>query len=174
MEQSVVERFIELLQKKPKLDRIQIANRDYSISWKEVGFRLFNDSNNEVQCFDAIKWCGRTGNVSRTVTKEKLDQFCKDVCDLLPIIKSGVFNLKSFNKTYPRSKPYSWVSKICHIINPKDYPLIYDSNVCKHFNLKNIDDFNELLEEAKNIFKGKTEREIYEYESSVWASETSI
>ena len=60
--------------------------------------------------------------------------------------------------------------EICHIINPKAYPLIFDRNVKKKLRISDSGKLNEKwnqeIDKRKNILTN--DEEIYKYDSELW------
>ncbi len=94
---------------------------------------------------EIVKFIGREWSVLRTVEKGKIDKFCKDLWDKKDEIKEGKYE---WNKS--KYKAYSYESKICFLIKPESYKLIYDGNVRKALNNATKDHWQK---EANDIVK---------------------
>ena len=127
-----------------KLTRIQKANYEYSLSWKENGYNLLKDAKDEKEFSEAVLWCGITGNVSRTVAKRSFKEFSNYLFNKRQEILEGNYSLLKV-KEFDNKKPISYISKVCHILNPHGYPLIYDSYVRDAVNITTLEEFNKLL-----------------------------
>lgn len=132
---------------------------------------------------------GNRGSVARTVPKENLESFAETIFENYPKIKEGkilkedVFDI--FSVKYDNSKdknpvkdneskgknPLSYITKICHIINPKGCPLIWDSKVREALKIKSKTQYKEVLINARNtVSEGNySDEEIYDIESAIWA-----
>lgn len=86
---------------------------------------------NEYESFrDCVLNLGTEWHVIRTVEKDNQKDFCKNLWDNRKNIQNGTYNWAE--SPY---KAYSYESKVCFLINPQYYKLIYDS--------KNRDAINE-------------------------------
>ena len=152
------------------LTSIQQADINMSLSWKENSRQLFELAKDLEKFSYAVHWCGRYANVSRTVPKGKFDAFVSWLYDHFDAIKNGTFsytdnNISDFSK-YPRS----WIAKICHIINPHAYPLIWDSHVREWLKKNNIT-WENAMNDTKSKFQNAPDYDIYLYDSTLWACE---
>ena len=76
---------------------------------------------NEYESFkDCVLNLGTEWNVIRTVEKENQKDFCKNLWDNRKNIQNGTYNWWTGAPSYK--------SKVCFLINPQYYKLIYDSN----------------------------------------------
>lgn len=146
------------------------ADREHSISWKKNGRSLLIEASDFESFQKAVKWCGETGNVSRTVKNEYIENFSKYLFRKRQQIKNGTFDI-SKTKKFGRSTPHSWVSKICHILSPQKYPYIYDEFIRKHFNISSINDFQEAILAERKLCADMSFDDIYFRDSDIWANE---
>ena len=116
----------------------------------------------------AVLWCGSIGNVIRSIDTEEQDNFSNYVYSIKEKILDGSFDLKNI-ESFKNKTPRSWVSKICHILNPQQYPIIYDANVCSNLKLKTMNQFWDELTKRREDSTNKTREEIYRKESEIWA-----
>lgn len=72
---------------------------------------------------DCVLNLGTEWHVIRTVEKDNQDDFCKNLWNNRKNIQNGTYNWAE--SPY---KAYSYESKVCFLINPQYYKLIYDSN----------------------------------------------
>ena len=152
----------------PVLTKIQVASSKLSQTWKEQSQKLLLGAANLNEFEDAIIWCGKGGNVTRTLPKTEVHNFAKYLWDNKKDIISGKYMLSSLPKF--GKKPISWVAKVCHIINPNQYPYIYDDKIRKCMKIKNLVDFENMINsECKNAH-GKSAHDIFEQDSNLWAS----
>ena len=153
---------------KDRLSGKELADFHHALSWKENSKALF-DTACEINSFKiAVKWCGVNGNVTRTAYVDHFNEFVELLWNNIDNIKKGSFELSDF-KLSNGKKPISWASKMCHIINPKDYPIIYDEKVRKYYKLKDLKDFIKKMNEVKEYFKNETDNFFYEYDAAIWA-----
>ena len=84
--------------------------------------------------------------------------------------KYDIFSVKEFSG----KKPTSFISKICHIVNPKDYPLIWDANVKKALKIgESKTKWQEKISELQKQQKGKeSDEKLYLHDSELWSGET--
>ena len=159
----------------------QKASFDMSIAWKKASRNLFDSARNGKDFANAVHWCGKMGNVVRTVPKEKFASFAAFLYDHFDQIKDGTFRLDEV-PSYERlpskktgevseAAPYSWVSKICHIVNPVAYPVIYDSRIRAILGIMNVNEFIPFSDAIKEDLgaTGADEEVIYEIDSLLWA-----
>ena len=151
-----------------KLDKIKHTNSKYSLYWKLLSYKLLTKAKDKTEFCEAVLWCGKAGNVIRSVNKKSQSAFCEYVFTEKNEILKGtfdIFNCKSFNNKSPKS----FVSKICHIMNPRMYPLIYDENVRKSLKIKKDKEFKEKEEEYKKKVRFWSRKRIYRLDSKMWA-----
>ena len=148
---------------------LQEANYNHSVSWKKNSKRLFDELSNSLEDFrDAVAWCGTNGNVSRTIETHAFNGYCEWLFKILSAIKDGSFELKN-TPAFGGKVPLSWVSKICHIINPNRYPVIYDSFTRKAFHVSALHSFQKVLDVLRNCANNLEEEQIYHKDSFIWA-----
>ncbi len=148
--------------------RVEHANINHAVSWKENSYYLLMFAKDLKSFADAVKWCGVGGGVTRTVRTDDFMDFVRYVFENKANILSGTFDLR--NITYcSRVKPVSWISKICHILNPQKYPLIFDEFVKKHLEVNTVEDFWDKLIKKRECSKNKDNIEIYKEEARIWA-----
>ena len=96
------------------------------------------------------------------------DDICHGVLDIFSVrTAAGLAN-----------NPLSYITKICHIINPNAYPLIWDSRVRKNMGIyyrRGTGAWEEKFNRAREIVKAENidEEEAYTRESKLWAGETT-
>ena len=105
-------------------------------------------------------------HVVRTVKANSLSAYTSFVSANYISIMNGSFDVLTV-PSYQGKRPLSWISKICHIINPWDYPLIFDGN---NRNRLGLDEQNINAEMKKRRHKKSrmSRQEAYTRESSVW------
>ncbi len=153
------------------LTRTQKASYEYSLVWKRISSDLFKEAiqQNSVKAFKkAVRWCGGAGNVSRSVSSDDFDSFASYLWGNKGNIKNGVFSLSDV-KRFGGKTPVSWTSKICHIISPSKYPVIYDSKVREALEIRSINAFWNLMLFLRD--KGPIKPSPWELDSAIWASE---
>ena len=155
------------------ISKIEQANINHAVSWKENSYELLISAKDEKSFADAVKWCGVGGGVIRTVQKDCFDNFARYVFENKENILSGLFDLRT-TEAFNGVRPISWVSKICHILNPQQYPLIYDDFVKKYFHINNIEQFWIVLLNEREKYQEKHSEEIYRKEASIWAESITI
>lgn len=112
------------------------------------------------------------GGVLRNVKKEYFSQFSEYVQKNFRRIEKGEFDIFSV-ETFPDKQPISFISKICHIINPRNYPIIYDSYVKRALGIKDNkhlqENWNQCVDEIKHLQKGtESYEELYLVDSKYW------
>ena len=150
-----------------KLDKIKHTNFKYSLYWKLLSYKLLTKAKDKREFAEAVLWCGNAGNVIRTVETDYQKDFCSFVFEKKNEILEGSFNI--FDCLKFGDRPLSYISKICHILNPRKYPLIYDSNIKNKFDIKNEKDFQKIIEEHKKKVRFWSRKRIYELDSKMWA-----
>lgn len=117
---------------------------------------------------------GKGSGVLRNVKKDDFPSFAEYVRKNLSKIESGEYDIFSV-ESFSGKKPTSFISKICHIVNPKDYPIIWDENVRKVLKVgSSRKEWQNKLEEFKSKQKCKTNEELYKIDSNLWAQGTSL
>ncbi len=151
---------------------IEEAFFNLSMNWKRASKALFEKAYYSKQEFyAAVLWCGLNGNVGRTVKKEDRNFYFGFLYDHLDEIKNGNFDFfRRDEQSRLNKEPLSWTSKVCHIVNPKAYPIIWDSNIKKALNLNTEEEWMKKKLELKVEFGSKNEIEIYEFDSRIWAN----
>lgn len=150
-----------------KMDTYEKANYEYSLEWKRIAYKYLN-TNNEKAFEEAIRWIGVTGSVKRTISETNLPDFANYIFESRREIYNGTFKLETLKK-YSNKAPRSYASKICHILNPKQYPIIYDSKVREALEIKdNIKAFLAKMNDTK-LRLGLSRKHLYRYDSAEWA-----
>lgn len=160
---------------------IQEYNRKLSLIWKENSKKFLLKYKNDFNSFSEIlrSLVGKGGGgVLRGIPKEYFPKFAEYILHKLPDIEAGKFNIFE-TESFPDKKPISYVSKVCHIINPQKYPVIYDTHtkICLKIdssNLKKIEEkWNKAMNEIVVENKDKTsDDDFYNIDSEIWASLT--
>lgn len=150
-----------------KLSKTQRASSNHSLSWKHQS-KVLLETDDETDFCNAVKWCGNNGNVARTVDMEEVRKFAEVLFKHKKDICSGEY---WGEKIELKRKPYSWISKICHIINPKMYPIIYDEYNKKTFGFNTFLEYKRIVEELRNYSKNKSDEELYEIDAILWAKQ---
>ena len=170
------------------LDVIQKANAELSLAWKKQSYDLIvcalknmNKAQAEKDLIRAIIWCGEKGHAFYRHSKKT------DSCAI--VIKDWLLGLKDYNKVVFKEEVeffvlkgiryYSWISKICHILNPFDNPLCYDSRTRTYLKISGnytkqlLDDWFEGIDAFKELNKDslkQLDREgKYMEDSKIWA-----
>jgi len=163
---------------KPQLTELQKASSALSQKWKEESRRLLCGAQNLQEFEKAVIWCGKTGNVIRTLKAgQDVCSFSEHLWTRKPDISNGKYRLSSDLDPFGGNHPYSWASKILHIMNPQQYPLIFDKNirsVCQiqeswKESRKLAEYENEIKRERKSA-RNKTVKELFKNDSDWWAS----
>ena len=148
------------------------ASFEYSLPWKSLSKEILL-TDDEEKFAKAVHWCGVGGNVTRTVYTGSYDAFVEYLLSIKEDILKGTFKL-STTQGFPDSHgklvaPVSWVSKIAHIINPNDYPLIYDSRVRAAIGITNTEQYDAIITKLRPLVKERSEEELYKLDSYFWA-----
>lgn len=139
-----------------------------SLKWKERSYEALCASKGDKESFrDAVLECGCGGHVLRTVYEQYRETFCNWVFDQYEEILAGRLSISDVPKFGNRT-PRSWVSKICHIINPWDYPIIYDTHIRRRLGLTERS-WQSTMEKMRKKKEEASRRELYEYDSKLWA-----
>lgn len=158
---------IELIMN-PLLTKTQKADCEYSMSWKTNSYYLLQT--NDFDSFkEGVYWCGKNGNVLRTIERNHFEEFAKYIFDNKQSIIDGIFVISKI-KRFGRSHPFSLASKVCHIISPINYPLIYDELVRRAFGVRTINEYERLILECRKKVVGKKNQDVYLLDSKIWAS----
>ena len=119
---------------------------------------------------------GGYGSVARTLSTK--DSFMELVLNNYENIKNGIiglhedeeFSIFNIKKTLNLSKePLSYITKICHIINPNGCPLIWDFKIRDALGIKNEKTYKDYLKEIRNFVKEYDRTDIYNIDSAIWA-----
>jgi len=78
--------------------------------------------NNKDFFYNCVDYIGKAWHVNRTVESKEKDDFIESLWNRRAEIESGIYE---WNKS--EYEAYSYESKICFLINPVHYKLIYDS-----------------------------------------------
>ena len=158
----------------------QKANMELSLVWKEQSFLLLSDAikkNDSALMEEAIQWCGQKGHATQFLTKDEITLLANKICCIIQttIIEKGFkldyyemhkeLKLSSFNA-------YSWLSKICHVLNPNTNPLIYDIRTRKFLKRYTIDAWFDALMvfKAEHRDLERLSRNVaYKADSLIWA-----
>lgn len=101
--------------------------KEFNISAKNI-YRKWLMETIEHDAYESFKDCvlnlGTEWNVIRTVEKENQKDFCKNLWDNRKNIQNGTYS----GWAESPYDAYSYESKVCFLINPQYYKLIYDSN----------------------------------------------
>lgn len=146
------------------------ADREHSISWKKNSRELLMGATDLPSFKRAVKWCGAVGNVTRTVSKEYFNAFAEYLYSNVGRILAGQFDLREVPE-FGGKVPTSWVSKVCHIMNPYDYPIIYDEFLRRQFDVSNVDEFWDVILHERPISKHTRYDKIWYKDSDIWAKQ---
>ncbi len=149
-------------------------NTETATTWKIESAKLIDQYKDNKKDFEKILHdvVGRGSGVLRNIKTEDFPNFSEYVRKNLSKIKAGNFDFFSV-KEFSGKKPTSFISKICHIVNPQKYPLIWDANVRKTLKIgESKTKWEEKISELTQQLTGKEKEEIYEYDSKLWSEET--
>ena len=143
--------------------------------WKKESKRLLYKYRDNKKAFETVlnSVIGKGGGgVLRNIKKDMFPQFSEYVRKNISKIEKGEFDIFSV-ETFPDKQPVSFISKVCHIINPKAYPVIYDSYVKKALGIKYNKNLQEnwykRTNEIKQTQKGNESLEdLYRVDSEYW------
>ncbi len=155
---------------------IKKYNMETAQRWKIESRKLLLKYKNDKSGFEKIlHYIVGTGGggILRDVAVTYFPDFSNYIFENFPIIEKGLFDIFSV-KSFPDKKPKSFVSKICHIINPKDYLVIYDNYIKDALKIKENKHLKENWDNAIYEFKKKqtgTEsiKDLYAIDSELWA-----
>lgn len=167
------------------LNPIQKANMEMSLAWKKASYNLIIDAWNDKtrirdsKLKDAIIWCGKKGAAIPRISKKDRDTIAYNLIKALEADPHKIV----FDKQLVEScvcgcakKYYSWVSKVCHVLNPQRNCFAFDSTTRTHFKVSNYSDIDEWLAKSKSYCNdngldlSRMDREqAYFYDSCVWA-----
>lgn len=163
-----------------------------SITWKEDSYKMLDSAfkaykkakikkeKEDAKAAFALavtKMIGGYGSVARTLSSKT--EFVKLILNNYENIQKGIiglindddkFNIFNLKKTLNLSKePLSYITKICHIINPNGCPIIWDKNIRDALDIKNKDAYKRYLINMRVFVKNKAREEIYNIDSDIWA-----
>lgn len=139
-----------------------------SLKWKQRSYdAIVSSAGNKEKFVEAVLECGKGGHVLRTVSEPERDAFGAWVFDQYDMILAGKLRLSDIPRFGGRA-PRSWVSKICHILNPWDYPIIFDSIVRERLGLTERS-WQSVMEKMRKKKDSVSRQELYEYDSKLWA-----
>ncbi len=173
-------------------DEYKKIKKMISITWKEDSYKMLDSafkaykkaktgSKEKEDAKNAFtlavtKMIGGYGSVARTVSSKIL--FVELVLNNYENIKNGIiglheddeFSIFNIKNTLNQSKePLSYITKICHIINPNGCPLIWDSKICDALDIKNKETYKSYLEKMHIFVKIYNREDIYNIDSEIWA-----
>lgn len=147
---------------------------DFNISAKIIYREWLMEAikNDDYESFrDCVLNLGTEWNVIRTVEKENQKDFCKNLWDNRKNIQNGTYS----GWTESHYDAYSYESKVCFLINPQKYKLIYDSNNKEALNEETGEWFTPVKWQdaadkyyEKHNYKSKTDEEIFEIDYDLW------
>lgn len=153
---------------------VKVYNTETAKTWKIESAKLIDQYKGNKKDFEKVLHdvVGRGSGVLRNIKTEDFPNFAEYVRKNLSKIEAGNFDIFSV-KEFSGKKPTSFISKICHIVNPKDYPLIWDTNVRKALKIgESKTKWQEKISELQKQQRGKKTAELYEYDSELWSGET--
>lgn len=161
------------------MNEVETSIKEYNIKtaqlWKIESRKLLIEYRNNKKNFEKILHdvVGKGNGVLRNIKTEDFPRFAEYVRDSLPKIEKGEYDI-FVAKSFSGKTPISFISKICHIINPKDYPIIWDKNVrtiLKTGESKKswLTKFNEYKHKQANE---KTFEKLYMIDSKIWSGDT--
>lgn len=110
-------------------------DEEFNIETKKMYHRWFNKyiEDGKKDAFkNAVIAMGKTYNVLRTLPKQEENElndirenFFEDIWNNIPEIKSGKYD---WTKEIEGRHFWSYLSKVCYLISPEKYKIIYDSN----------------------------------------------
>ena len=149
-------------------------NTENATTWKIESAKLIDQYKGNKKDFEKVLHdvVGRGSGVLRNIKTEDFPNFAEYVRKNLYKIEAGNFDIFSV-KEFSGKKPTSFISKICHIVNPKDYPLIWDANVRKALKIgESKKKWDDIISELKQKQHGKKNEDIYLHDSELWSGET--
>lgn len=112
-------------------------DEEFNIETKKMYHRWFNKyiEDGKKDAFkNAVIAMGKTYNVLRTLPKQEENElndirenFFEDIWNNIPEIKNGNYDWAKKIKEAEQNF-YSYLSKVCYLISPEKYKIIYDSN----------------------------------------------
>ena len=153
--------------------------KEYNIKtaqlWKiesEILLRRYRNSKKDFEkiLHDVV---GKGNGILRNVRTEDFSEFSEYVRSIFPKIEKGEYDIFSV-KSFSGKTPTSFVSKVCHILNPKDYPIIWDENVKKNLKIgTSKKKWEDRVSQEKQNQTGKESIEaLYMIDSEIWAGLT--
>ena len=160
------------------MNNVEKSVKDYNTKtaqlWKIESAKLIDQYKGNKKDFEKVLHdvVGRGSGVLRNIKTEDFPNFSEYVRSNLSKIEAGNFDIFSV-KEFSGKKPTSFISKICHIVNPKDYPLIWDANVRKALKIgESKKKWDDIISELKQKQHGKKNEDIYLHDSELWSEET--
>lgn len=133
------------------------------------------DKDNE----DLFEWClkklGKEWHVSRTVPGNQFKKFSQYLFENGKRIQNHEYKFwdeaciiekKSKKKGVIKTHAYSFESKVCFVINPTEYSLIYDKNVCMA--LLSLKNFDEVAREYTKDLDKNDKKKFFEKDYELW------
>lgn len=142
-----------------------------SLNWKHQSRQLLFDAKTEQEFVGAAIWCGKEAHALRGIPQSVQQSVTKWLWANKDAILSGTFVLtpSASEELSVKSWPKSWISKICHIMNPHAYPLIHDSQIMKSLSCSTFAKWQAELVNYRSQVASMTDDDIYEMESTLWA-----
>ena len=160
------------------MNDVEKSVKDYNTKtaqlWKIESVKLISQYKGSKKDFEKVLHdvVGKGSGVLRNIKTEDFPNFSEYVRSNLSKIEAGKYDIFSV-KEFSGKKPTSFISKICHIVNPQKYPLIWDTNVKKTLKIgESKTKWEEKISELTQQLTGKEKEEIYEYDSKLWSEET--
>ena len=158
-------------------DEIKAYDREISINWKKQTHKMLEAAKGDAEEFRFVleKMVGAKGSVARTLAEADHGNFFAYMYEHYDDICHGVLDIFSVSTAAGlANNPLSYITKICHIINPNAYPLIWDTNVRKQLGIgESKNRFRQKVDEIKPISQTLKREEAYTRESKLWAGETT-
>jgi hypothetical protein len=99
---------------------------EFNIETKKMYHKWFNKYIGNKDAFkNAVIAMGNTYGVLRTLPRINREAFFKDIWDNREKIKSGEYD---WTKKIEGRHFWSYLSKVCYLVNPEKYKIIYDDN----------------------------------------------
>ena len=124
-------------------------DEEFNIETKKMYHKWFNKyikAGNEDAFKNAVIAMGNTYHVLRTLPKKYRKAFFEDIWKYKEEIKKG--NYAWWSKEIEGQYFYSYLSKVCYLISPEKYKIIYDKN--NRIRLNELYRENELIWEHEN------------------------
>lgn len=171
-------------------DEYKKIKQQISIKWKNESYNMLDSAYNAYKkakikkekedakaafALAITKMIGGYGSVARTLSSKT--EFVKLILNNYENIQKGIiglnndkFNIFNLKKTLNLSKePLSYITKICHIINPNGCPLIWDFKIRDALGIKNKKTYKDYLEKMRNFVEKYNREDIYNIDSTIWA-----